>query len=76
MPAFDFARQLRDSDFRRRLTMTGYFSGMPVVALAAGQDWSAGLALLPDRSEPALLARQNIDHLHGWELHYVRQGAQ
>jgi hypothetical protein len=68
-PGFAFARQLRDPDFRRRLMMTGYRSGMPIVPIAPEQDWEDAIALL-DGPVPALLARQNDNEPHGWELRY------
>lgn len=69
-PGFVFAHQLRDPEFRCRLKMTGYRSGMPIAAVGSDKSWQDALSLLAEDGD-VLLARQNDNEPHGWELHYV-----
>jgi hypothetical protein len=73
-PAFDFARQLREPGFRDWLQRTGYRSELLVVPLAADADWRDAEPLLMGGQGPALLARQNEQEPHGWELRYINEG--
>lgn len=70
-PGFAFARQLpRDPELRRRLKMIGHRSGMPIAVVGSDKSWRDALSLLHEDGD-ALLARQNDNEPHGWELHYV-----
>lgn len=67
-PAFAFATLLRDAEFRRYLIHSGYYSGMPVVALNPEQTWEEGEAMVGEHTGPVLLARQDDHAVHGWDL--------
>lgn len=73
-PAFAFAAQLRDGEFRRYLSARGYSSGMPAVALPPEHPWAAGEAMIGDYIGPVLLARQDDHAIHGWDLRLIEVG--
>lgn len=72
-PGFAFAHMLRDQDFRQRLSMAGYSSGMTIVAVGPGISWEDAAAMADDRTPPMMLARQCDTAPHGWELRRIGQ---
>lgn len=72
-PGFDFARQMRDRDFRVYLARAGYRSGMCVAPVGAHSSWVAARQLAPEDHGPVLLARQDPNAPYGWRLRYLSQ---
>lgn len=71
-PGFAFTLALRDKEFRAAAAAAGYCSGMTVVAIEPGADWSFAEALASGAWWDVFLARQT--DLGGWEFRILRHG--
>lgn len=72
--AFDFARQVRQEEFRRYLKLCGHTSGLPVICLREGVPWDADRRLADAQATEALIARQDPSAPCGWRIRRHRTG--